>query len=30
MFFVTFSPDYRVIRTEIGRDLDGPDMRGGG
>lgn len=30
MFHVVFSPDYRVIRTEIGADMDGPDMRGGG
>ena len=29
-FNVVFSPDYRVIRTEIGPDPDGPDMRGGG
>ena len=29
-FNVIFSPDYRVIRTEIGPDPDGPDMRGGG
>ena len=30
MFNVVFSPDYRVIRTETGADMDGPDMRGGG
>ena len=29
-FNVVFSPDYRVLRTEIGPDPDGPDMRGGG
>ena len=29
-FNVVFSPDYRVIRTEVGPDPDGPDMRGGG
>ena len=29
-FNVIFSPDYRVLRTEIGPDPDGPDMRGGG
>ena len=29
-FDVGFSPDYRVIRTEVGPDPDGPDMRGGG
>ncbi len=29
-FNVIFSPDYRVIRSEIGPDPDGPDMRGGG
>ncbi len=28
-FNVVFSPDYRVIRTEIGPDPDGLDMRGG-
>jgi len=30
MFYVVFSPDYRVIRTEVGADMEGPDMRGGG
>ena len=30
MFHVVFSPDYRVVRTEVGADMDGPDMRGGG
>ncbi|HMT17248.1 MAG: outer membrane protein assembly factor BamE [Proteobacteria bacterium] len=29
-FNVIFSPDYRVLRTEVGPDPDGPDMRGGG
>lgn len=29
-FNVVFSPDMRVLRTEIGTDPDGPDMRGGG
>lgn len=29
-FNVTFTPDYRVIRTEVGPDPDGLDMRGGG
>lgn len=29
-FNVVFGPDYRVLRTEIGPDPDGPDMRGGG
>lgn len=29
-FNVVFTPDYRVIRTEVGPDPDGPDMRGGG
>jgi hypothetical protein len=29
-FNVVFSPDYRVIRGEVGPDPDGPDMRGGG
>ncbi len=29
-FNVIFSPDYRVIRSEVGPDPDGPDMRGGG
>ena len=29
-FNVVFSLDYRVVRTEIGPDPDGPDMRGGG
>ncbi len=28
-FNVVFSPDYRVIRTEIGPDPDSLDMRGG-
>ncbi len=30
MFHVVFSPDYRVMRTDVGPDMDGPDMRGGG
>lgn len=30
MFHVVFNPDYRVIRTEIGADMDAPEMRGGG
>jgi len=29
-FNVVFSPDYRVLRTEVGADPDGPDQRGGG
>ena len=29
-FNVIFSPDYRVLRSEVGPDPDGPDMRGGG
>ncbi|MFV0678743.1 outer membrane protein assembly factor BamE [Ottowia sp.] len=29
-FNVIFNSDYRVLRTEIGPDPDGPDMRGGG
>ena len=29
-FNVVFSPDYRVLRTEVDADPDGPDMRGGG
>lgn len=29
-FNVIFSTDYRVLRTEVGPDPDGPDMRGGG
>lgn len=29
-FNVVFSPAYRVIRTEVGTDPDGPDSRGGG
>lgn len=29
-FNVIFSTDYRVIRSEIGPDPDGPDMVGGG
>ncbi|MET4577909.1 outer membrane protein assembly factor BamE [Ottowia thiooxydans] len=30
MFYVVFNPEYRVIRTEVGADADGPDMQGGG
>ncbi len=30
MFHVVFNPEYRVIRTETGPDMDGPEMRGGG
>ena len=29
-FSVSFNPDMRVLRTEIGPDPDGPDQRGGG
>lgn len=30
MFHVVFNPEYRVIRTETGPDMDSPDMQGGG
>lgn len=30
MFHVVFNPEYRVIRTEMGPDMDSPEMRGGG
>ena len=30
MFYVVFNPEYRVIRTEVGPETDGPDMQGGG
>lgn len=29
-FYVVFGPDRRVLRSEIGPDPDGPDVRGGG
>lgn len=30
MFHVVFNPEYRVIRTETGPDMDSAEMRGGG